>query len=57
MQEQLLDVSLEQRAAANLVKRIRKLRWIGMEAEARKILSAALRIISPQSVVQQPETD
>jgi len=28
-----------------------------MEAEARKILSAALRIISPQSVVEQPETD
>lgn len=33
----LPDVSPEQRASHELAKRIRKLRWIGMEQEARQL--------------------
>ena len=33
------DVSPEERATCALIKRIQKLRWIGMEAEAERLLS------------------
>ena len=45
-QEKLLDVPPEQRRTADLVKRIRKLRWIGMEQEAAK-LQLVLRRFPP----------
>jgi len=35
-QKKLPDVSVEQRASDELVKLIRKLRWVGMEAEAKQ---------------------
>ena len=34
------DVSAEQRASSDRIKLIRKLRWIGMESEARRLQSA-----------------
>lgn len=40
------EVSREQRAAAELLKRIRKLRWIGMDEEARRIVRSSLRVCS-----------
>jgi hypothetical protein len=47
------DVSPEQRVAAKLVKRIRKLRWIGMEEEAEQLQIAcpelALRFVCSPS--------
>jgi hypothetical protein len=44
--ESPLAFSNEQRASSELVKRIRKLRWIGMEEEAHK-LQASLSEIPP----------
>jgi hypothetical protein len=49
---EFLDVSTTQRASADLVKQIRKLRWIGMEEEARRLqialsgMPAADRVLS-----------
>ena len=34
------DVSAEQRASNDRIKLIRKLRWMGMESEARRLQSA-----------------
>ena len=42
----LLDVAPEQRRTADLIKRIRKLRWIGREQEAAK-LQLALACFPP----------
>jgi hypothetical protein len=42
----LLDVAPEQRRTADLIKHIRKLRWIGMEQEAAK-LQLALACFPP----------
>ena len=57
-QQELPDVSADQRAANELIKRIRKLRWMGMDGEARRLqinLTGASRI---DSVVAEPrETD
>jgi hypothetical protein len=36
----IVDVSPEQKAAREVVKLIRKLRWIGMEQEARELQAA-----------------
>jgi hypothetical protein len=36
-QQELPDVSADQRAANELIKRIRKLRWMGLEGEARRL--------------------
>jgi hypothetical protein len=44
--QELPDVSHDQRAAAQLLKRIRKLRWIGREEEARRVVRASLRVWS-----------
>jgi hypothetical protein len=40
----LLDVAPDQRRVADLVKRIRKLRWIGLEQEAAKLQLALARL-------------
>jgi len=45
-EEMIPDVPPEQGRVADLVKRIRKLRWIGMEEEAAK-LQLALARLSP----------
>jgi hypothetical protein len=50
------EVSPEERVTAELIKRIRKLRWIGLDAEA-DIVRAELtsrRIIPADSVVAAP---
>jgi hypothetical protein len=36
-QQECPDVSIEQRRSSELVKRIRKLRWMGLEGEARRM--------------------
>jgi hypothetical protein len=45
-QQALPDVSGEQRAAAELIKRIRKLRWMGFEEEAQRMVRASLHVCS-----------
>jgi hypothetical protein len=45
-QQELPDVPREQRAAAELIKRIRKLRWMGLEEEAHRMVRASLRVCS-----------
>jgi hypothetical protein len=47
---ELPDVSAQQRTSVELAKRIRKLRWIGMEQEAER-LQIALSSASPQDRV------
>jgi hypothetical protein len=49
----LPDVSGEQRAAAELIKRIRKLRWMGFEEEARRVVRASLRVCSNGALIAQ----
>jgi hypothetical protein len=52
------DVSAEQRLANELVKRIRKLRWIGMNEEARALAHELHRGSDSDSVVARSyETD
>ena len=48
--QQHSEVSAEQRASNAIIKRIRKLRWIGMDEEARQI-QRSLRSISSTDVV------
>jgi len=36
-QQQLPDVSYEQRAATEIIKRIRKLRWMGMQEPVERL--------------------
>jgi hypothetical protein len=45
------DVTREQRAAAELIKRIRKLRWMGLEDEARRVVRSSLRLCSTDEFV------
>ncbi len=47
------DVSREQRAATELVKRIRKLRWMGFEEEARRMVRSSLRVCSSEALTAQ----
>jgi hypothetical protein len=56
--EELPDVSGAQRASAELVKGIRKLRWIGLEEEAGR-LQTALSCIPAANVAlgEAQETD
>jgi hypothetical protein len=49
-----VDVSEEQRAATELIKRIRKLRWMGMEDKARRIVRSMLRICAEETVLANP---
>jgi hypothetical protein len=52
------DVSYPQSASADLVKRIRKLRWIGMDEEADQ-LQILLSSMPPEHrvLVEPPDTD
>lgn len=52
------DVSGEQKSARELVKRIRKLRWMGMEEEAQRLQIALRRIEDTDCVLAAPrDTD
>jgi hypothetical protein len=52
------DVSAEQRQSNELIKRIRKLRWMGMDGEADQLKLALAGASRADSVVAQPlETD
>jgi len=58
MQHEPPDVSAEQRESNELIKRIRKLRWMGMESEAERLQVALAGASRIDSVVAQPlETD
>jgi hypothetical protein len=48
------ELSSEERAARELVKRIRKLRWLGMEEEARWMQAALSRLPPGESVLLLP---
>jgi hypothetical protein len=52
------EISAEQRASSELVKLIRKLRWIGMEREAERLQTVLCRIPAADSVLAAPhDTD
>ncbi len=52
------DVSAEQRASNDKIKLIRKLRWMGLEREARRLQGALPAALQADSVVPEPsETD
>ena len=52
------DVSEEQRASNELIKLIRKLRWIGMEGEAERLAVTLAESARTDSVIGEPrETD
>jgi hypothetical protein len=55
--EAIPDVPPEQRQVADLVKRIRKLRWLGMEQEAAKLQQALARVSPERAVVLTPPCD
>lgn len=58
LDEQPPDVAPRQRAAADLIKQIRKLRWIGMAEEADQLQLALARIPAENRVLAEPlETD
>ncbi len=51
-------VSLEQRASRELARRIRKLRWIGMAKEAKRLQAELSRMPRVESVLLLPmDTD
>ena len=55
---QRLELSPEERVTQELVKRIRKLRWIGMEEEAKRLQAALSGRTSADSVFVLPmDTD
>ena len=52
------DVSAEQRASNELIKLIRKLRWMGMDGEARRLQVALNGAPKADTVIAEPrETD
>ena len=52
------DVSAEQRASNEMIKLIRKLRWMGMEGEAQRLQIALADSARTDSVIAEPrETD
>ena len=59
-QQECPDVSMEQRRSSELVKRIRKLRWMGLEGEARR-MQAQLALCggtrADSVLAAPPETD
>lgn len=56
--QDLPDVSAEQRASNEMIKLIRKLRWMGMESEARRLQVSLRGAARSDSVVAEPrETD
>jgi len=57
-QQALPDVSAEQRASNELIKLIRKLRWMGMEGEAQRLQVALNGAPTTDTVIAEPrETD
>lgn len=53
-----LDISAQLRASDELVRRIRKLRWMGMEEEARTLQQQASRLPASSPVLAvSTETD
>ena len=57
-EEKHLDFAPEQRRTTDLVKRIRKLRWIGMEQEAAKLQLILARFPPTERVIlSSRETD
>jgi hypothetical protein len=57
-EQHLADSSGEQRSASELVERIRKLRWMGMEDEAQRLQIALRRIKHTDCVLAAPrDTD
>ena len=57
-EDERLDVPPEQRRTVDLVKRIRKLRWIGMEQEAAKLQLILARFPPAERVIlSSRETD
>ena len=57
-EEVIPDVPPEQRQVADLVKRIRKLRWLGMEQEAAKLQLALARVPpAERAIVLTPPRD
>jgi hypothetical protein len=57
IEERPPDVSAEQRAADEIVKLVRKLRWMGMESEAKQVAMVACRLPSADSVLPAPALD
>jgi hypothetical protein len=58
MEESVPDVSTEQRASNEFVKLVRKLRWMGMETEAKQVELAMCRLPAVDTVLSTPyETD
>lgn len=53
LHQDLPDVSREQRAAAELIKRIRKLRWMGFDEEARRMVRGSLHVCSNNALSAQ----
>lgn len=52
------EVSSRQRAAAGLIKQIRKLRWIGMVEEAEHLQGTLARVPAESRVLTEPpDTD
>lgn len=49
------DVAAEQRVSAELVKLIRKLRWVGMDNEAEQLETKLRRLPPVDSVVAGPD--
>jgi hypothetical protein len=57
-QQERPDVSIEQRRSSELVKLVRKLRWMGMEADAERVESTLSGLSPADSVLVAPhETD
>jgi hypothetical protein len=53
-EQEFPDVSVDQRAAAQFLKRIRKLRWIGREEEARRVVRSSFRVWSNETLAAVP---
>jgi hypothetical protein len=52
------DVSAEQRASNDKIKLIRKLRWMGMEGEAKRLQGSLAGVPQTDCVIAEPrETD
>jgi hypothetical protein len=52
------DASVEERAVNDMIKRIRKLRWIGLDGEARGVAREIRDVHAADSVLAAPsETD
>ena len=56
--QELPDVSAEQRASSDMIKLIRKLRWMGMESEAKRLQGSIAGVPQADCLIEEPrETD